>query len=56
MRASQERAARTDPHHVIYIVTAALTSNLQVFRYSGADFLKQFVLTPISYVATRRLS
>jgi hypothetical protein len=43
--------ARQNPRFVLCVVTAALSVQRQLFRYSGPDFLQGFELVPEEYMA-----
>jgi hypothetical protein len=44
--------ARMNPHFVLWVVTNALSRRPTANRYSGAEFLRHFQLTPIQYRAS----
>jgi hypothetical protein len=48
------RQAREDPKFFLCAVTLALSVRPRLSRRSGAEFLKEFTLQPLSYMATFR--
>jgi len=53
--AGKDRKAKEDPLFLLYVVTSARAPSRRLIRYTGAEFLARFGLTPIQYrVAVRR--
>jgi hypothetical protein len=46
--------ARVDPDWWLVVVTDALSASPRLHEWSGADFVREFTLRPLSHMAKRR--
>lgn len=46
------REARTNDNFMLFVVVEALTRNARILQFTGSEFLSNFSLEPISYMAT----